>query len=84
MTLRQSGKEEPKTMEQKVDAIYRILKGEPMDPKDEGLLGTVRFLKTEVYKLKNWKSQVVAWVAGVSFGGGAFVAFLVDKILHKK
>lgn len=76
-------KKTPLTLEEKVDAILRILQGEPMDPKDEGLMGTVRFLKAEIYKIKNWKTQVVAWVAGVSFGGGAFVAFLINKFLTK-
>lgn len=76
-------KETPLTMEGKVDAILRILQGEPMDPKDEGLIGSVRSLKSEVNKIKNWKNQVVSWVAGLAFGGGAMVAFLINKLLHK-
>lgn len=72
----ENNKRLPTTQEEKLDAILRILQGEPMDPKDEGMIGEVRFLKAELYKLKDWKSRTMAWALGVSFGGGALLAFI--------
>lgn len=78
-----SEKTPPKTLDEKVDAILRILQGEPMDPADEGLMGTVRFLKKELYKILNWKSRVIAWVGGLSFGGGALITYIISRLLQK-
>lgn len=76
--------DDPKTMEEKVDAILRILQGEPYDKNDKGLLGTVRWLKTEITDIKRWKDKTIAWVVGFSFGGGALMTFILDKILNRK
>ena len=75
---------EPKTLDQKVDAILRILQGEPFDKNDNGLMGTVQTLKNQVYKLIDWKNRTVAWAIGVSFGGGALIAFIITTILDRK
>lgn len=70
-------------LEEKVDAILRILQGEPLDPKDEGLMGTVRTLKDKVYQILNWKNKVIAWVGGLCFGGGALITFIISRLLQK-
>ena len=74
---------EPHTTEEKVDAIYRIMVGDKFDPRDEGLLGTVRWLKTEIRKIKEWKTKVIAWAVGFSFGAGVLVS-VAFKIVFKQ
>jgi hypothetical protein len=76
---------EPKlSTEQKVDAIYRLLKGDTdIDPKDEGLVGKVRKIRDRLYTIERWKTSTVSWAIGVSFGGGALVAFVLAVILRR-
>jgi hypothetical protein len=78
-----NNKSQPNTLEGKVDAILRILQGEPMDSKDEGLMGEVRQLKSRLFKIEGWKERTVAWAIGVSFGGGALTAFIIAIIFKK-
>lgn len=77
-------KKKPETQEEKIDAILRILQGEPLDPNDNGLMGTMHEQDDRLTKIETWKTQVVAWIAGLSFGGGALMAALVSNLLHKK
>lgn len=77
-------KKAPETQEEKIDAILRILQGEPLNPKDSGLMGAIYEQGKRLTKIENWKSQVVAWIAGVCFGGGALVAAIISNVLHKK
>ena len=72
------------TTEEKVDAIYRLLKGDQeLDPQDEGLVGSVRNIKKRLFDLENWKNKTVAWALGVSFGGGALIAFVITVVFKK-
>lgn len=72
------------TTEQKVDAIYRLLKGDKeLDPKDEGLVGDVHKISREVKDLQHWRIRTVAWAVGVAFGGGALTTFVLTVILKK-
>lgn len=73
----------PTTTEEKVDAIFRLLTGEPTDPKDEGIIGELRTLKTKLYELINWKNRTVAWAIGVSFGGGMLITFIIVILTSK-
>lgn len=73
----------PSTLEEKVDAILRILQGEKYDPTDKGLIGKVNHMEDRLGKLIDWKNKTVAWAIGVSFGGGALVAFIIAIILEK-
>lgn len=70
-------------MEEKVDAILRILTGEPLNKEDQGILGEVKNLKDSVTKLRNWKERTVAWGLGVGIGGGALGNLLLYLILKK-
>jgi hypothetical protein len=81
--MEQNNKIQPSTLEGKVDAILRILQGEPIDPTDDGLMGEVKKMKARLFKIENWKDKTVAWAIGVSFGGGALTAFVAAVIFKK-
>ena len=71
------------SQEEKLDLIVKLLIGNPLDKDDDGLIGDVRATKSRLYKLEVWKTKVVSWAIGVSFGGGALFTFLVSQLLKK-
>lgn len=74
----------PRSLDGKVNLMLDLMQGDPFDKDDNGIIGELRQIKRRVYDLENWKNKTVAWALGVSFGGGALVAFIIAIILNKK
>jgi hypothetical protein len=72
------------SLEQKVDAILRILTGDQMDRDDKGLIGTVKALKADVNSLHSWRERTIAWGLGLGMGGGALVSTILFFLFKHK
>lgn len=69
--------------EEKLDLIIKLLVGNPLDKNDDGLIGDVRTTKGRIYKIEVWRTKVVSWAIGVSFGGGALFTFFLSQLFKK-
>lgn len=68
---------------EKISLILELLQGSPLDKKDEGLIGDVRWTKATVISLMKWKDKTMAWIAGGSFIGGGLLFFIIDLLTRR-
>lgn len=64
-------------LEWKVDQILTLLRGNPLDKDDNGLVGVVNILDKRVMKLEKLRNKILWVVVGMSIPSG----FGITKIL---
>lgn len=71
-------------IEEDLKLLLILLKGnKEIDQDDSGLIGAFKKLVTRVEKLEKLKDGAIKWIAGFSFGSGALIAYLINKLLSK-
>jgi hypothetical protein len=68
--------------DEKVSVILLLIRGNPYNENDKGIVGDVASLKSQVSALNKVKNRAVAWVAG-AFAGGGFVAGVIVYLSRK-
>jgi len=69
--------------EEKIDAIYTLLNGHPMDPEGGGLIKAHREHANRLAKLERAKEYAFAWIAGGLAVSSAIWAVVIVYLNHK-
>lgn len=69
---------EEQTLAQDVSLILNLLQGNPLDDKDNGLIGTVNKLDADFMKLKNFMYILLGIIVVLSFFAGIGIGEVKD------